>query len=200
MSLRIKPHNNSETACQALYAGMKATSLILLGSLLLTACGFHLRGINGTVSSIDELSLSCSSTDAWALCHHLKQTLQLHDITLNGDADIRLVISPIRQKSRVLSLQENASAAELGLSSEITYQLYTTADDILRHEQSIRINNSYRHESSALLAKDRERDDLQTQLSRQLAEEVVRQISVLESAEWLRSSTSRPNKASKQVD
>ena len=168
----------------------------MLCCFLLSACGFHLRGINGSVSSVKELAVSCSSTDAWALCHHLKQTLLLHDIALNEKAPILLVISPIRQNSRVLSLQENASAAELGLSSEITYQLITTIDDAVRHQQSIRINNSYRHESSALLAKDRERDDLQTQLSRQLAEEVVRQISVLDSSEWLQKNETTQNKDS----
>ena len=164
----------------------------------MSACGFHLRGISGNVSGIKELAVSCSSTDAWALCHHLKQSLLLHDISINEDAPIHLVISPIRQNSRVLSLQENASAAELGLSSEITYQLITELDDIVRHKQSIRINNSYRHESSALLAKDRERDDLQTQLSRQLAEELVRQISVLDSSEWLPKDHSKPDKHQNQ--
>lgn len=89
------------------------------------------------------------------------------------------------QRSRVLSLQANASAAELGLSSEVTYSLVTSREDKINHKHTIHINNSYRHESSALLAKDRERDELQTQLSQQLAEEIVRQITVLNPDNWL---------------
>jgi LPS-assembly lipoprotein len=156
-----------------------------MGSLLLGACGFHLRGYNENISTIHELDLSCQSTDAWALCHHLKQSLLLNDIRLNESAALRLSIGPLLQKSRVLSLQSNASAAEQGLSSEVNYQLITVNDEQIRHQQTVRINNSYRHESTALLAKDRERDELQTQLSRQLAEEIVRQIRIIDSTEWL---------------
>jgi len=88
------------------------------------------------------------------------------------------------QQSRALSLQANASAAELGLSSEVTYTIVSAQEDEIKHKQSVHINNSYRHESSALLAKDRERDELQMQLSEQLAEEIVRQITVLNPDNW----------------
>jgi LPS-assembly lipoprotein len=157
----------------------------LIVCLLISGCGFHLRGYNEDISTIHELSLSCRSTDAWALCHHLKQSLQLNDIRLNESATLQLSIGPLVQKSRVLSLQSNASAAEQGLSSEVNYQLITVSDEQVRHQHTVRINNSYRHESTALLAKDRERDELQNQLSRQLAEEIVRQIRIIDSTEWI---------------
>jgi LPS-assembly lipoprotein len=162
----------------------QAACLAGLFCFLLSACGFQLRGYSDTSTPLQELTLSCSSTDAWVLCHHLKQTLLLHGIDLTDDAPVLLAISPMIQKTRVLSLQANASAAELGLNSEISYQLITRHDDEVRHQQSVHITNSYRHESSALLAKDRERDELQNQLSQQLAEEIVRQISVLDTAAW----------------
>ena len=94
------------------------------------------------------------------------------------------------QTSRVLSLQANASAAELGLSSEVTYSLISALEDEIKHRQSVNVNNSYRHESTALLAKDRERDELQMQLSQQLAEEIVRQITVLNPDNWFEPETS----------
>lgn len=150
----------------------------------LSACGFHLRSYGENTSSIDQITLDCPSTSAWALCHHLKQTLLLNNIQISNDAPLLLTISPLVQKSRVLSLQSNASAAELGLSSEVSYTISSIPDDEIRHKQNVNINNSYRHESSALLAKDRERDELQIQLSEQLAEEIVRQITVLNTDNW----------------
>lgn len=135
-------------------------------------------------STISELSLTCSQTETWALCLHLKQTLVLNNIRLNEDAPLNLKISPMRQTSRVLSLQDNASAAELGLNSEISYQLISMHNEQVQHQQTVSVSNSYRHQSSALLAKDRERDELQKQLSQQLAEEIVRQISVLDTTNW----------------
>ena len=93
------------------------------------------------------------------------------------------------QKSRVLSLQSNASAAELGLESVVSYSLTSSIDNEIKHQQTVSNNNSYRHETSALLAKDRERDELQMQLSKQLAEEIVRQITVLDADQWVKSVT-----------
>mgnify|MGYP001944429406 CR=1 FL=1 len=110
----------------------------------------------------------------------------LHDIKIQDSAPLQLTINPLIQTSRVLSLQSNASAAELGLNSEVSYTLSSALDDAVKHEQTVRNNNSYRHETSALLAKDRERDELQDQLSQQLAAEIVRQITILDASEWLK--------------
>lgn len=165
-------------------ANTRYFAVLLLGTTLLSSCGFHLRSYGENTSNIDAVSLSCPSTQSWALCHHLKQTLLLNDIQIIDDAALKLSISPMIQKTRVLSLQSNASAAELGLSSEVSYSLIATKDDMVKHSHTVHINNSYRHESSALLAKDRERDELQTQLSQQLADEIVRQITVLNPDNW----------------
>lgn len=154
-------------------------ALLLSSLFLLSACGFHLRSYGETPSNIHQLALDCPSSSSWELCHHLKQALQLNKIDVNEKSPLILSVSPMEQKSRVLSLQSNASAAELGLFSEVTYRIISAKEDEIKHTQSVHVNNSYRHESSALLAKDRERDELQMQLSQQLADMIVRQISIL---------------------
>lgn len=158
---------------------------LLVSLFFLTSCGFHLRSYAESTATIQQLSLDCPSTDSWELCHHLKQTLLLSGVHIVDDAPLTLVISEMDQHSRVLSLQSNASAAELGLASEVEYTIHSSHDDEVKHTQSVHINNSYRHESSALIAKDRERDELQMRLSQQLAEQIVRQIVVLDASKWL---------------
>lgn len=158
--------------------------------ILLSSCGFHLRSYGENTSNIKAISLDCPNTSSWELCHHLKQALLLNNIQITESAALILSISPMIQTSRVLSLQANASAAELGLSSEVTYSLISALEDEIKHRQSVNVNNSYRHESTALLAKDRERDELQMQLSQQLAEEIVRQITVLNPDNWFEPETS----------
>lgn len=162
---------------------------LLASAMLLTSCGFQLRSYGQNTSNIQVLSLDCPNTSSWELCHHLKQTLLLNKIQITENAPLILSISPMIQQSRALSLQANASAAELGLSSEVTYTLVSAQEDEIKHKQSVHINNSYRHESSALLAKDRERDELQMQLSQRLAEEIVRQITVLNPDKWFEPET-----------
>jgi outer membrane lipopolysaccharide assembly protein LptE/RlpB len=195
-----KNKNAKRYLSQIRLANVFAVISVLLGILLLSSCGFHLRSYGTNTSSIKAVSLQCPSTNSWVLCHHLKQTLLLNSIQLNEDAPLILSISPMIQKSRVLSLQANASPAEQGLSSEVTYTLASSAENKINHKHTVHINNSYRHESSALLAKDRERDELQTQLSQQLAEEIVRQITVLNPDNWLEVEKSQNDKpASKQL-
>ncbi len=156
----------------------------MLLCLLSTACGFHLRSYGVKALPLEAVALDCPKVKDWTLCHHLKQTLLLNSVEIDDNAKVLLKVSTIKQTSRVLSLQPNASAAEKGLTSSIIYQLITQQDDQIRHKQQVSINNSYRHEASALLAKDRERDELQMRLSHQLAEEIVRQIRVLDTTDW----------------
>ncbi len=164
--------------------------MVLLVSTMITSCGFHLRSYGENLSTIQAISLDCPNTSSWELCHHLKQTLVLNDIQVTENAPLILSISPMVQKSRTLSLQANASAAELGLSSEVTYTIISASEDEIKHKQSVHVNNSYRHESSALLAKDRERVELQMQLSQQLAEMIVRQVTILNLDDKLNTSQS----------
>ncbi len=191
--LRIKQISKPKLNLRLLNAGsvnFLTLCLLSISILSLSACGFHLRSYAESVSSIKELSLDCPNTSSWELCHHLKQTLLLNGILITDNAPLQLTISSMIQNSRVLSLQPNASAAELDLISEVSYSITSTTDNAIKHEQTVDIKNSYRHDSSALLAKERERDELQLQLSKQLAEEIVRQITILDSDEWLKSSGS----------
>jgi outer membrane lipopolysaccharide assembly protein LptE/RlpB len=156
-------------------------ALIALSISLLSACGFQLRGYanQDAPPAFSSLKLDCPNTQAWQLCQTLRQQLTLNSINLDEDAKYLLEVSPIEQKSRTLSLQKNAAAAEYGLSSNVNYKLVNLETDEIISSQDIVVRNSYRHQSSALLAKERERSELQTELSQQIAMEVFRQIDVL---------------------
>lgn len=155
--------------------------LTVILSSLLSGCGFHLRGYsdNALPPSFSTLNLQCANTQAWQLCQTLRQQLMLNGISFDNKAEYRLSVSPIEQETRVLSLQDNAAAAEYGLASSVSYQLTKQSTEELVAQQKIVVRNSYRHESSALLAKERERDELQTELSQQIASEIFRQIDVI---------------------
>jgi outer membrane lipopolysaccharide assembly protein LptE/RlpB len=156
-------------------------NVVILVSALISSCGFQLRGISQNPSDLafSELKLECPSTQSWQLCQSLRQHFKLNHIELNDAADYVLLVSPITQNSRVLSLQDNAAAAEYGLSSKLNYQLFRANEPEAISEQNIELTNSYRHESAALLSKERERSELQTELSQQLASEIFRQVTIL---------------------
>lgn len=156
-------------------------SIVFLSLSLLSACGFQLRGYSSSDAppAFSSLKLDCPSTQAWQLCQTLRQQFALSAITIDEDARYLLTVSPIQQETRTLSLQKNATASEYGLSSTVNYQLIDQQSDSIVSDHDIVVRNSYRHQSSALLAKERERNELQTELSQQIAMEVFRQIDVL---------------------
>lgn len=154
--------------------------MIMLFSLL-SACGFQLRGYSehDAPKGFSSIKLDCPTTHAWQLCQTLRQKLMLNNISFDDNAKYRLAISPIEQESRTLSLQSNASTAEYGLSSKVSYQLVLQESEEVLVEQEIVVRNSYRHQSSALLSKERERSELQSELSQRIASEIFRQIDVV---------------------
>ena len=156
-------------------------ALMVITISLLSACGFQLRGYASADAppAFSSLKLDCPSTQAWQLCQTLRQQFALNGINIDDDAKYLLSVSPIKQESRTLSLQKNAAASEYGLSSTVNYQLMDQESESIVSNNDIVVRNSYRHQSSALLAKERERRELQTELSQQIAMEVFRQIDVL---------------------
>jgi len=164
---------------QVLRQNTKAILLLCFISIV-TGCGFQLRGYSPTSNPhpLTEVNLDCPKSESWQFCQALRQELVQNNIQILNEASYTLKISPITQSSRVLSLQENASAAEYGLASSIHFQLInnTSQESVINHHLSL--DHSYRHESTALLGKERERQELQTRLSQQLAFEVFRQISL----------------------
>ena len=154
-------------------------------SILLSACGFKLRTHSPelSIAQLKQIDLDCPKAKSWELCHHLRQQFKLHDISINDDADLTLSLSPIRHQKRTLSLQPNASAAEYGLTATVNYKLSRKSNSDRATSHSVSRTHSYRHESSALLAKERERTELKAELGHTLADEVFRQVCILNTKE-----------------
>ena len=171
--------SNLDSRARLMKQNLFKFTLFLLTSTALSACSFELRGYNAATNPnpLKELKLDCPNSESWLLCQALRQELKRNNITLSNGAAYTLKLSAISQQTRVLSLQDNAAAAEYGLSSAIHYQLIENSSQESVIQQMTKLDHSYRHESTALLAKERERQELQTRLSQQLAIEIFRQVS-----------------------
>jgi len=155
--------------------------LLIISSLLISGCGFKLRNHSPdiSISSIKQINLDCPKTKSWELCKYLRQQFKLQGIEISKEAEFTLLVSAINKNVRTLSLQQNSSAAEYGLSASVSYQLINTAKDLVIAKNTISRSHSYRHESSALLAKERERIEVQTELSHLLADIIYREVCIL---------------------
>lgn len=110
----------------------------------------------------------------------MRNQLHSHGITLSNDAPLVLSILQSDSDQRVLSLQKDASAAEYGLTQSAEYQLLDAKTQQVISKQSLSADRSYQNNPTASLAKERESDEINTELNRRLAAMIIRQIRVFD--------------------
>ena len=154
-------------------------SLLIL-SLFISACGFQLRGTQALPDSLSSINFKCANEKNWNLCRQISREFQLHHINLSDKAEITLSISNVKKKQRSVSIDSDASTAEYDLINSVSYKLIHSATQTLITSQVVKVNQSYRHQSSALIAKEREQDEIQTKLNQEIASIIFRQLSVFD--------------------
>ncbi|MFT7185694.1 MAG: LPS-assembly lipoprotein [Pseudohongiellaceae bacterium] len=154
-------------------------SLFILCGLI-SGCGFQLRGTQALPDSLNSLNFQCANEKTWDLCRQLSREFQLHQIKLSDEAEMTLTISEVNKKQRSVSIDSNASTAEYDLIYSVRYKLVHAATQTLVSSQLVEASQSYRHKSSALIAKEREQDEIQTKLNQKIANIIFRQLSVFD--------------------
>ena len=147
---------------------------------LVSACGFQLRGTQALPESLSQLNFKCSNEKNWDLCRQLSREFQLHQIKLSDTADMTLSISSVNKKQRSVSIDSDASTAEYDLVYSVRYKLIHSPTQTIVSNQLVKANQSYRHQSSALIAKEREQDEIQTKLNQKITNIIFRQLSVFD--------------------
>ena len=153
-------------------------SSILFLCALITACGFQLRGTQALPENLHTLNFQCSNEKNWDLCRQLSRELQFHQVKLSDDAELVLSISDVNKTQRSVSIDSNASTTEYDLIYTVRYNLFHAKTNILINSQVVEASQSYRHQSSALIAKEREQNEIQSKLNRKISNIIFRQLSV----------------------
>ena len=91
-----------------------------------------------------------------------------------------VAISDIDKKRRSLSIDSYASTAEYDLIYSVRYKLTHSPTQTLISNQVVEASQSYRHQSSALIAKEREQGEIKTKLNQKITNIIFRQLSVFD--------------------
>ncbi|MCK7542821.1 hypothetical protein MLC59_01380 [Marinobacter bryozoorum] len=151
-----------------------AFSLGLL-TLLVSACGFQLRGASPVPSALEPLWVGCHSGVPADLCRALKSQFSMADVTLvenREQAAHLLLLGDFRQTQRTSAISARAEAAEYELRQSISIMLQTREGIPLLPDTDVSAAQSYRFDSASVLANRRERGEIE----RQLHDSLVRQI------------------------
>lgn len=149
-------------------------SLLIINSLFLTACGFHLRGSYHIPPQLQQLNLV--STNTSPLSNALSQRLQQSGVQLN-QGEYRLVIVEDKLSKQATNTDSRAKAAEYSLYYQVRYVLQDSQQKNVSEERKLLLRRSYQYDTTAIVGKTAEEETLIKELYEEAATQITRQLS-----------------------
>ena len=152
--------------------------ILTVGSLLLSSCGFHLRGQLDLPPELQEMSVS--GHDAYSdLVVALKQQLVAAGISLNEEANITLfIVKEVNDKQRV-SVSKTVYYDEYQLINRATFELRGRAGTALTSPETVTSQVLYQDDASNPASKSNEENILRRELQTHLALQILRRVTAI---------------------
>lgn len=144
-------------------------------SLVLAGCGFHLRGTSTVPEAVQPLALECATDLPEKLCNAIRNQLELSGVRQTGaeSAAAILEVSNFQQDRRANAITAQAAAAEYTLRQSVDISAKTGDQIPLFVDETVNSAETYRYDETNVLAKQREEDQLQEELSQRLAQQIL---------------------------
>lgn len=150
------------------------TALLLVSSLLLTSCGFHLRG---SLPLERYPAIFVDAKKHSELAALLSEQLKSNQVKLLSEMDPKAPVLVLEQdglERRTLSLFPNGQVAEYELIYRVKYQLMLPEQE--PREFQFELTRDYQDDPNLALAKAKELDLLLQELRSQAASRIIRQL------------------------
>ncbi len=154
----------------------------LLISLLLAGCGFHLRGLNSQLSGKFKKTYLVEDNDSNVNLNQEVASL----ITLNGgqlvdksQAIIRLVISPLKVKSRQIAISGDSTLKEYEKTYRANITIINQNDGSQIGQRVVSSIQQQQYDEKNVLASDEQSEITKEAAIRDLANEIIRYLSTI---------------------
>ena len=153
-------------------------NLLVMGlAVLLSACGFQLRGTGGSELSLKELDIS--ARDAYGrTVKQLVQTLQNSGVKVYTGAEYKLVILNEQETQRAASSSGSGRSAEYALTTTLDYQINGSKDRQLTSNK-VTVDKVYVHDGNNLVGSDLEANQVRVEMRNELVQKLVAQLQQL---------------------
>jgi LPS-assembly lipoprotein len=161
------------------YKAYSVIAVIAFLTLFISSCGFHLRG--DYLMSPQLKTLHLSSADKFGeLTRLVKQNLSINNVKLVPNpakdiAQLRLLKDSLNR--RTLSVFPNGQVAEYELIYTVSYQLTVSDTDVRSFE--FELNRDYQDDPNIALAKSRELDLMLSEMRKEAANKILRDLSTI---------------------
>ncbi len=152
-------------------------TLLLLTALLLTACGFHLRGQAGMPFNTLYLEAANPGTHFIA---ELRRNLETNNVKLVNtveQADVVLNIPVETPDKQILSLDGSGRVNEFQLSYRVSIHAYDTKQREWIPTDEMILRRTYLYDDAKILAKEAEETMLYQSMRSDMVQQIVRRLS-----------------------
>ena len=148
-------------------------SVILITALLLSACGYHLRGALDLPAGMNNVYLEGGSAQ---LQEQFKRAMEISSVPLASSPETAGIIVKIFDEDsqrRVLSLGSGGTANDFELSYRFDYELVDAKDKVISARQPIEIKREYYNNQVAVIAKSNEEAVIRNEMYQQAVRTIV---------------------------
>lgn len=149
----------------------RANRVVLVAAmgLLLSGCGFHLRGSIALPESVKNMYVFGASSD---LHNEVKGLLKSANGKLAASPnEAGVVVKVLKEdvRRRILSVGSTGKSSEMELDYYLRFQLYDKQEKPLMDEQTIELSREFFNDQLAVLAKDSEELMIRKEIYKQAA-------------------------------
>ncbi|GGJ97108.1 LPS-assembly lipoprotein LptE [Pseudomonas matsuisoli] len=159
---------------------MKRKLLIVGATLLLTACGFHLRGTGVDGIALNELDVQARDSYG-ATVNDLKDMLEGAGVNVHSGAEYTLYIADERDTTRTASYSGGSRSAENELTKTLEYQIRGVGDYPLLNNR-LEVQRVYVYDGNNPIGYEQESVKLGEEMRRDLLQQLMLRLQSLDSA------------------
>ena len=150
-------------------------NLLVMGlAVLLSACGFQLRGTGVTELSLKEIDLSARNAYGETVTQ-LRQVLQTSGVNVHTGAPYKLILTNEQENQRAASYAGAGRSVEYELTTELSYEI-KGLDNLSLLNDKIEVQKVYVHDSNNLIGSSQEGDQLRQEMRRELLQQLTLRI------------------------
>jgi LPS-assembly lipoprotein len=155
------------------------TITILVFSLLLTACGFHLRGSQEQVSGLPALYLPEGTTGLAGELRSAARSGGARLVENREDAQAVVTISAENLERQVRSVGSTGKVREFELVYTVSFDVQDSQGKALTDTQTLRLTRDFVFDETQVLGKEAEEAKLRQGLQRDAAGQILRRVQAL---------------------
>ncbi|WP_339525340.1 LPS-assembly lipoprotein LptE [Pseudomonas sp. EL_65y_Pfl2_R96] len=147
-------------------------NLLVMGlAVLLSACGFQLRGTGTTELAIKELDLSARNAYGETVTQ-LRQVLESSGVRVYTGASYKLVLTDEQESQRILSYAGAGRTGEYQVTTVLNYDIRGQGNLPLLSDK-LEVQKVFIHDGNNLVGSDQEANDARREIRRELVQQMM---------------------------